>query len=118
MSYLMQSRLVEDEVLIQRLAACAAAEGVANPMGFITERMWALSTQPGWAAAYASSSEQVPGADETAITDEMISEVVQSTVTTALEDARRRDASAAELAALTGGAVPPSIALPDSEVPA
>ena len=83
MSYLAQSRLTEDHYLIGRIAACAAAHGIADPHMWAVNNIWALSAQPGWASAYADATADDPdveaaawsphaGSDPTVITDQMI----------------------------------------------
>ena len=81
MSYLIQSRLAVDMDLQIRVAACAAMEGESNPSVWAGRYAWALSTQPGWVAAYGTAEAEhkgapdecpPPGANEAAVTDQMI----------------------------------------------
>ena len=81
MSFLMQARLAGDGTVMGRVAACAAAQGIRQPEVWSWGKRWEFSAQPGWAAAFtaaAASEEEDPGADETAITDEMILTAVQA----------------------------------------
>lgn len=78
MSYLTQARLASDGSLMQRVTACAASVGVADPQFWVQQRAWVLSAQPGWVEAYAGSGESKPGADESAVTDTMILEAVRA----------------------------------------
>lgn len=92
MSYLTQSRLAADQILLQRVTACAVLEGVRDAPRWVQEKAWALSAQPGWVAAYASAAAaraawtkeigtpQPPqaGESESAVTDEMILTAVQA----------------------------------------
>ncbi len=81
MSYLTQSRLATDDQLLIRVAACAASLGHANPSVLAGRHAWAWSAQPGWVDAYAKAEAEhaaapdevpPPGANESAITDQMI----------------------------------------------
>lgn len=78
MSYLTQTRIAADPVMILRAAACAAGEGIPDPRFWAQEAMIHLATTPGWDTAYADSTSEDPGADETAITDDMITGAVQA----------------------------------------
>lgn len=81
MSYLIQSKLVADASIKDRVIACAAVEGVVNPEAWAHEQRWSLSAQPGWVAAYASAiagGDTEPGANEGVITDGMILSAVQA----------------------------------------
>lgn len=81
MSYKTQAVLARDEGLISRVTACAATQGIPNPAGWAYNQQWALSSQPGWDAAYASAlaaDTSQPGADESVITDPMILSAVQA----------------------------------------
>ena len=81
MSFLKQAHMVEDEVLVARVAACAALKGIANPAGITRSLMGQFSSQPGWAAAYVGSEVEPPGADEAAVTDQMIQAAVDEIYT-------------------------------------
>lgn len=87
MSYLIQSMLASDMGIRDRITACAATEGIADPFVWTVDRMWQFSAQPGWSSAYASarlshlnnpSSVVEPGVNEAAITDGMILSAVQA----------------------------------------
>lgn len=86
MSFLTQSRLAADQTIVLRVAACAAKEGISDPQFWAQQRMWELSAQPGWVAAYASAAAShkdegsipPPGENEAAITDSMILSAVQA----------------------------------------
>lgn len=80
MSYLTQSRITKDADIMNRVAACAATEGIEDPEGWAQRNSWALSARPGWVEAYAASASrktEPPGADEAAITDAMILDAVR-----------------------------------------
>lgn len=68
--------MAEDIDLINRIAACAATLGVAQPVGWAAHRSWRFAASEGWAAAYAGSAVERPGLDEEAVTDEMILDAV------------------------------------------
>lgn len=90
MSFRTQALLADDYSLQRRLAACAAKEGVPDPMGWVQARAWTLSAQPGWDAAYQSAVEvgnASPGSTDTVITDGMILSAVQSLRDTGVTDA-------------------------------
>lgn len=73
-----------DGDLHQRLAACAAGEGVDDPVSWANARAWKFATQPGWADAYQSavfSFIDRPGWRPGAITDAMILTAVQAVIT-------------------------------------
>lgn len=76
MSYLVQSRLAEDQLFSKRVTACAAVEGVQNPEAWAWDKRWELSARPGWVTAYRDAGQE-PGANEDAITDTMILAAVQ-----------------------------------------
>lgn len=81
MSYKTQAIMARDDDLLLRVSACAAAEGQADPSGWVYQRQWTLSTQPGWDEAYSkavAAKLPKPGADETVITDSMILAAVQT----------------------------------------
>lgn len=86
MSYLYQSKIANDSVIRDRIAACAASEKIENPFDWAVSKMWELSAEPGWSSAYASASllyensphsSTPPGSNEAAITDGMILSAVQ-----------------------------------------
>lgn len=94
MSYLAQASLAGDELISQRVIACAATQEIENPVDWVADRIWQLSAQPGWAEAFASATllheswspsdtdpsprPPSPGANEAAVTDGMILAAVQS----------------------------------------
>lgn len=78
MSYLMLTRVAADPHIILRASACAAAEGIPDQQFWVQAHMWELSAQDGWGDAYAKSDSEEPGADETAITDQMILTAVRA----------------------------------------
>lgn len=72
-----------DGDLQQRIAACAAGEGIADPVAWATTRCWKFATQPGWADAYQSAVYSFidrPGLRPGAISDQMILTAVQAVV--------------------------------------
>lgn len=88
MSFLAQSKLVEDPNLIARVAACVSTFGEVEARLWAARHMWVLSASPGWAVAYeeatindvvADPAGFVPhaGADPDVITDTMILTAVQ-----------------------------------------
>lgn len=80
MSYLVQAQLASDTFILQRVTACVATEGVADPQGWVFRNQWQLSAQPGWVDAYKyaiDSGDENPGANEGAITDSMVLSAVQ-----------------------------------------
>lgn len=83
MSYTDVARMANDGNLRERIAACAATEGVTSPhpTKWADENQWLLAGSPGWAAAYAYAvlvGNANPGRDEGVITDHMILGAVQS----------------------------------------
>lgn len=82
MTYHTQAALSSDGALRERIAACAAAEGIKSPhpTSWADEHQWQLAASPGWDAAYAhalATGVQNPGADASVITDGMILAAVQ-----------------------------------------
>ncbi|QIK64140.1 hypothetical protein G7068_13735 [Leucobacter viscericola] len=81
MSYLTQAKLAGDQLIIQRVTACAASEGVPDAPFWASQQGWRLSAQPGWDAAYESalaSKVSEPGGDSSVISDGMILAAVQA----------------------------------------
>lgn len=90
MSFLAQAKMADDNYLIERIAACAALQGVAEPRTWAVNRMWRLCAIPGWATAYAqrfNAAELLAdpagyapniGADESVVTDSMIAAAVKA----------------------------------------
>lgn len=84
MSYLTQGTISRNPSMQDRVAQCAASEGIADPDLWMMNhaRQWAAS--PGWDAAWESAiashpePEYDPGADAAVITDPMILSEVQS----------------------------------------
>lgn len=75
MSYSTQARMADDYDIHRRAAACAAAEGIADPFGWAVNHSWALSALPGWDAAYEAAllvGNNSPGNTTTVVTDGMI----------------------------------------------
>lgn len=92
MSYLTQSRLAVDMDLQIRVAACAAMQGDPNPSVWAGRNAWVLSTQPGWVAAYGAAEAAhkgapdefpPPGANDAAVTDQMILTAVKELMSSA-----------------------------------
>lgn len=85
MSYLTQSKIAGDMYMQQRVAQCAATEGIVSEAGLDPDfwaRSWSRtwSAAPGWDAAWesaAASGNEDPGRDEAVITDQMILSQVQ-----------------------------------------
>lgn len=83
MSYNTQALLARDPDLIIRAAACAATQNVPDPETWAWRRQWQFSSQPGWDEAYAyaiASGSELPGKQESVITDNMILSAVQSII--------------------------------------
>ena len=84
MSYRTLAVLGRDDNILARIVACTSTQGEADPFRWALERRWALSSQSGWDAAYASAltaGTPNPGNSETVITDNMILSAVQSIMT-------------------------------------
>lgn len=77
MTYLTQTRIAADPNIILRAAACAASIGIPDARFWAQENVMLLAVTPGWVTAYRQSTAEDPGADETAITDQMILEAVE-----------------------------------------
>jgi hypothetical protein len=83
MSYNTQAALAVDGDLRNRVAACAATQGVPSPVQWADAHLWSLSGAPGWDGAYAyalATGNPRPGYDEGVITDGMILAAVQPLV--------------------------------------
>jgi len=85
MSYLTQAAMAQNATLTQRVAQCAAQQGIANPDSWTQENRREWAAAPGWDAAWESGLETNkkqtgydPGADEACITDQMILSWVQA----------------------------------------
>jgi len=75
MSYYTISIIAADQYVRQRVAACAAQEGVADPESWAFRNRLILAASPGWAGAWESAVEkdvEDPGKDEGVITDSAI----------------------------------------------
>jgi len=84
-TYLTQSTISSNQWLTNRVAQCAAEQGIPDPDTWTgtNRRTWAAA--PGWAAAWESAlvaqggnPAYDPGADAAVITDQMILSQVQS----------------------------------------
>jgi len=81
MSYSTQADMAQDPLLQRRVAACAATQGIGEPLEWSAASMWQLSAEPGWDAAYSSAlaaENPAPGRDEAVISDPMILSAVQA----------------------------------------
>lgn len=83
MSYNTTADLAYDMSLQRRVIACAALEGITDPVQWAVNHAWPLAAQPGWGEAYAyakagETPNPDPGKDEGVITDGMILAAVQS----------------------------------------
>lgn len=81
MSYNTISKCAQDQAFFQRLQACAAQEGAAEPNAVAYKLIWPVSTRTDIEAAYASAlaaSNPNPGGDEAVISDQMILSAVQA----------------------------------------
>lgn len=52
MSYSDVIAMAQSSSLITRIIACAAAEDIPNPTGWVGERNWKFASTPGWAAQW------------------------------------------------------------------
>ena len=83
MSYNSIADVAHSSTLRERIAACAADEGITDPhpTEWADHHQWRLAASPGWgdAWAYALASDTAdPGADEGVINDSMILAAVQA----------------------------------------
>lgn len=93
MAYMTISTIAGNPAMLNRVAACAAQEGVPDPRGWAQQNMLTLAASPGWAAAWESALASDPGTDpetvevardtdlggrEDVITDGMILSAVQA----------------------------------------
>lgn len=86
MSYNTQAALAVDDALRNRVAACAATQGVPGPLQWADAHLWRLSGEPGWDDAYSyaiAAGNARPGYDEGVITDAMILAAVQAILASA-----------------------------------
>lgn len=85
MTYSDIAAMARDNSLRDRIAACAATEGVIDPhpTTWADQHQWQIAASPGWgdAWAHATASEVTsPGSNEGVITDQMILAAVQPLV--------------------------------------
>lgn len=84
MSYMDVSVMARDGHLRERIAACAAKEGVTSPQPtqWADDHQWALAASPGWEEAWQYAREvgkiEHLGLDEGVISDQMILSAVQA----------------------------------------
>lgn len=84
MSYMDISVMARDGHLKERIAACAAREGVTtpHPTQWADDHQWQIAAQPGWEEAWQYAREvgdiQHLGRDGGVITDQMILAAVQA----------------------------------------
>ena len=72
MSYLTVSVIAADQNMRQRVAACAATQGVDNPENWAYTHSFLWAASPGWDTKWESALAggiEAPGADEAVITD-------------------------------------------------
>jgi hypothetical protein len=75
MGYWALAAMSADAVLASRVTACAAQQGIPDPLRWVGEKMPEISAAPGWAEAWTSAVEHGnanPGKDRAVITDEAI----------------------------------------------
>lgn len=83
MSYTDVARMATDGHLRERIAACAAIEGVRepHPTKWADDNQWQLAGSPGWGDAYAYAvltGNEAPGRDNAVVSDGMILSAVQA----------------------------------------
>ena len=81
MSYQSISQMKNDPQLRERITACCAQEGEADPDRAANEIMWECVSHSDWADAYEQAVlnfNRVPGGDGRVITDGMILSAVQT----------------------------------------
>lgn len=76
MKFLTITKMNADPVLAARVGAGAAWYGVRDPQFWAAQNALRVYSLDGWADAYAASTVDPPGADETAITDQMIADAI------------------------------------------
>ena len=52
MTYASIANIVDSASLRRRILACAADEGVPTPDLWVTQNIWTIASQPGWADAW------------------------------------------------------------------
>ncbi len=75
MSFNTIAKAAGDGDLHQRFVACAAAEGVEDPQGWVGPRTWQIATHPAVKDAYeyaVNSGLDAPGRRDDVVTDEVI----------------------------------------------
>ena len=80
MTYATIAQMAGDNDLLQRAAACAAREGIADPWGWAARHARQLAASPGWEDAYASAlaaKTDRPGWSDAVVTDQVILTAVQ-----------------------------------------
>lgn len=82
MSYATVAVLRRDRALLDRVAGCAALEGIADPEGWAMSHAWKIAAQPGWVDAWESAQGENStgdhGANEDVITEVMILDAVRA----------------------------------------
>ena len=81
MSYNTMYQMAADQSLRNRVAACAAQEGIPNPESWAQQNSLVWAGAPGWDEAYwyaLNTGNESPGGDEGVITDAMILAQVQA----------------------------------------
>lgn len=81
MSYSTQALLSSDADFRQRLASCAATQGIENPLSWAETNSWMIAAAPGFDGAYESavlSGLSRPGDRADVITDGQILSAVQA----------------------------------------
>jgi hypothetical protein len=88
MSYLTTYHIGSNEWMLRRVTACAAAEGMADPVQWAADNQYLWAAAPGWSDAWeyalAANPEDDPGKNEAVITDGMILAQVQALVTASM----------------------------------
>lgn len=87
MAYADIVQMAQSQSLIGRIAACAAAEGVANPQEWAWNNAWQFAASPGWSDSWAyatniATMNENPdtGARNDVITDPTILATVQALI--------------------------------------
>lgn len=72
MSYKAQSLMAKDNLLLDRITACATARGIENADDWVRARSWQFAVMPDWDAKYDDAIEHSvmdPGYSKYVITD-------------------------------------------------